>query len=94
MNAIVPLVDFKNRRERRVYVREAGNIVVDLEKVNTSFIYELFDDQLTDSYSAIYERHLNMWKETVAELIKTHKFTSCAIDRLWFANNYQPKPYI
>jgi hypothetical protein len=94
MDAIVPLVDFKSRAARRKFVREAGNIVEDLEKVNTSFYFELFNEDSNETYNSLYERHLNWWHETITELIRTHKFTTCAIDRLWFANNYKPKHYI
>lgn len=90
MDAIVPVVDLNKRGNRRKFIREAQNIVEDLEAVNASFLFELFDDEKPGSYETIYTRHLDQWQETISNLIKTHKFTSCAIDRLWFSNNYQP----
>lgn len=79
-----------NRSNRRKFIREAQNIVEDLELVNASFIHELFDDSNPGSYQSIYLKYLNRWQEVIAVLIKSHKFTSCAIDRMWFSNNYQP----
>lgn len=90
MDAIVPVVEMNTRRNRRQFVREAQNIVEDLEAVNASFLHELFDETNPGTYNSIYKRYLDQWQETVSILIKTHKFTSCAIDRLWFSNNYQP----
>lgn len=90
MDAIVPLIDMNNRSNRRKFVREASNIVEDLEKVNASFIHEIFDEGNPGSYESIYIRHLNEWQNIISILIKSHKFTSCAIDRMWFSNNYQP----
>lgn len=93
MNAIIPIIDISKRGERRKFIREAGNIVEDLERVNVSFYYELFDEDSNETYLNIYQRHLDWWQETIKELVRTHKFTSCAIDKLWFANSYAPKPY-
>jgi hypothetical protein len=91
MDAIVATKDLRNRQDRRKFIREAQNIVEDLELVNTSFLHELFDDKCQDDYKTIYNRWLDQWQETISILIKTHKFTSCAIDRMWFSNNYQPE---
>lgn len=93
MDAIVPIIDLNNRKARRKFVKEASNIVEDLEKVNASFCFELFNDESKESYLDIYTRHLDWWQETVNTLARTHKFTSFGIDRLWFANNYQPKTH-
>lgn len=90
MDAIVPLKENMNRAERRQFVREASNIVEDLEAVNASFLFELFDEDNQASYDSIYLKYLMKWKDTIAILIKSHKFEICAIDRMWFSNNYQP----
>jgi hypothetical protein len=89
MEAIVPIINMNNRSNRRKFIREAQNIVEDLEFVNASFIHELFDESNPGSYQSIYSKYLNQWQEVISMLIKSHKFTSCAIDRMWFANNYQ-----
>ena len=89
INAIVPVIDMNNRSNRRKFISEAQNIVEDLEFVNASFIHELFDESNPGSYQSIYSKYLNQWQEVILMLIKSHKFTSCAIDRMWFANNYQ-----
>jgi len=89
MNAIVPVIDMNNRHNRRKFIREASNIIEDLELVNASFIYELFDESHPGSYQSIYSKYLDQWQQVISMLIKSHKFTSFAIDRMWFANNYQ-----
>jgi hypothetical protein len=93
MNAVIPLIDLSQRGARRKFIREASNIVEDLEMVNASFYFELFNNESKESYLSIYKRHLDWWQETIKELVRTHKFTTCAIDRLWFANNYKPQHY-
>lgn len=93
MDAIVPIVDLSRRSNRRQFIREASNIVEDLEKVNASFLFELFDESNPESYESIYRKYLDQWQEVIAMLIRSHKFTSCAIDRMWFSNNYQNQLY-
>jgi hypothetical protein len=93
MNAIVPLINMNNRSNRRKFVREASNIVEDLELVNASFLHELFDESFPGSYESIYLKYLNQWQEVISVLIQSHKFKSCAIDRMWFSNNYQIQLY-
>jgi hypothetical protein len=89
MDAIIPIIDISRRSNRRKFIREASNIVEDLELVNASFIHELFDESNPESYQSIYSKYLNQWQEVISILIKSHKFTSCAIDRMWFSNQYQ-----
>ena len=89
-DAIQPLTPMTNRWQKRRYEQEALRIVNDLELINTSFLYELFDNESKGSYKALYEKYLQQWLDTVAEICKHRNIKYVGIDRQWFTRNYQP----
>lgn len=91
MDAIVQLSPIHNRSEKRAFKREALSIVEDLERVNASFYYSVFDEQDTRSYQEIYTHYLQEWKTEVMRIVNTHSFKYIGIDIRWFSNQYKPE---
>jgi len=89
-DAIQPLTPMVNRWMKRKYEQEAKRVVFPLEEVNTSFIYELFDEDNKASYKALYEKYLERWLDTVAEICANRNIKYIGIDRQWFSRNYRP----
>ena len=90
MDAIVPITDLTNRSQRRKFEKEALSIIEDLEKVNTEFLYHLFDDNDKSSYKELYSKFNGRWHKTITDILKSRKINNLAIDKLWFNNNYKP----
>lgn len=91
MDAIVPLIQINNRADKRAYKREALSIVEDLERVNASFYFTLFDDSDPRSYQDIYTYYLDLWQQEVKRIVNTHRFKFIGIDIRWFSNQYKPE---
>ena len=90
-DAIQPLTGMVNRQQKRQYEQEALRVVNHLEEINTTFLYELFDESNKASYKALYEKHLQSWLDKVAEICKKSKIKHVGIDLQWFSRNYQPR---
>jgi hypothetical protein len=89
-SAIVSLIPLKNRQLKRQFERDAMRVIMPLEEVNTEFIYQLFNDECKASYNGLYQRYHELWLSTIEELVKTKKFPSVGIDKLWFERQYAP----
>lgn len=89
-SAIIPLVSLNNRQSKRQFERDAIRVVMPLEEVNTEFLYLLFSDDCKASYNGLYQKYLDLWRKTIDELVKTRKFPSVGIDKLWFERQYSP----
>lgn len=89
--AIVPTTPLNNRAQKRKFVREAKKIAGVLEEINTSFIWYVFNAPRWTSYQAIYTHFLDQWQLAVEDLAKNKKFTTCAIDVLFFEREYKPR---
>ena len=89
-SAIIPLVNLSNRQIKRQFERDAIRVVLPLEEVNTEFLYNLFNDDCKASYSGLYNTYLDLWLRTIDELVKTRKFPTIGIDKLWFERQYSP----
>ena len=87
--AIIPLTTLTNRAQKRQFVREATKIAGELEVVNTTFIWYLFNAEKERTYNEIYLYFLDKWTETVKHLVANKKFSHCAIDVLFFERNYK-----
>jgi hypothetical protein len=90
-DAIQPLNTLANRFQKRRYEQEALRIVKPLEEINTSFLYELFDEDNRATYKALYEKWLELWLDTVADICKTRNIKYVGIDIQWFSRNYRPR---
>lgn len=89
-SAIVPLINLNNRQLKRQFQRDAMRIALPLEEVNTTFLYLLFDDECKASYNGLYNTYLELWLQTIDELVSTRKFPTIGIDKLWFERQYSP----
>jgi len=90
--AIIPLTPLNNRAQKRKFVKEATKIAGKLEEINQSFIYHLFNSE-GFTYREIYIYFLDQWNAAVNLLVKTKKFSSVAIDVLFFEREYKPQLY-
>lgn len=89
-SAIVPLYPLSNRTYKRQFERDAVRVMMPLEQVNTEFLYLLFDEECKASYNGLFQTYHKMWLDTIDELVRTRKFPSVAIDKLWFERQYSP----
>jgi hypothetical protein len=89
-SAILPLIPLNNRHSKRMFERDAIRVILPLEEVNTEFIFQLFNDECKATYNGLYNHYLELWLQTIEELIKTRKFPSVGIDKLWFERQYSP----
>jgi hypothetical protein len=94
MNAIIPVTPLTSRQLRRMYKQESLRIVEDLELVNATFLFKLFNKDDSRTYDQLFDHFNEEWCKTVDHLAKTHRFTVIAIDRLWFYNCYKPELFI
>lgn len=60
-----------------------------LEKINTSFIYNLFENEKY-SYQELYTFHLNKWKHYCDYIKYVLKPKYIQINHLWFSEQYKP----
>ena len=93
MSAIMPLTTLINRDQRRRYRKEALWVVEDLERVNTEFIYYLFDESDSRTYNELYNHFNILWYEAVKEVVRRHKIRTIGIDLYWFSESYKPLEY-
>lgn len=94
-DAIYPRVKLISRAAKRKYELESEKLIEHFEKINQSFIDELFSDdihfQLSTTYQSIYQSHLQWWEDSY-EWYKQHgKLKYTIIDSHWFSDNYYPK---
>ena len=94
MNAIIPVTPLTSRTLKRAYKQEALRIIEDLERINATFLFKLFNKEDQRTYDQLFDHFNEEWCRTVDYLARTHKFTVIAIDRLWFYNCYKPELYI
>ncbi len=91
MNAIVPLTDISKRKEKRQFIKDAKKVALDLEVINQSFIWDIFNAPSERSYSDIYKEYSKKWQDTVKRLTTKKKIYNCGIDVLFFSREYSPK---
>jgi hypothetical protein len=90
-SAIQPMTQLRNRMEWRRYEKEAIRVVGHLEEINTTFLYELFSEKYTQTYSEIYQTYSIKWIERVKEICKSQNIRYLGIDLHWFERNYKPR---
>lgn len=91
MNAIIPVKPLINRSDKRLFQKEALSVIEDLERVNASFLFYLFDDSDQRTYREIYREYSDMWIQVIDQIINTRKLKFILLDRTWFYNNYAPE---
>jgi hypothetical protein len=89
-DAVQPLTGMTNRWQKRRYEQEALRVVNHLEEINTSFLYEIFDEDNSQDYSVLYEYWLKRWTAKVQVLCDQSKIKFIGIDSHWFERNYRP----
>jgi hypothetical protein len=89
--AIIPIQELTNRQQKRKFVNEARRIALALERINTAFVWEIFNAPDHLSYKDIYEIYAAKWAQKVRDLTQSKQFTLAAIDVLFFAREYEPK---
>ena len=94
MDAILPTKDLMNRSEKRKFKKDAMKCVGVLERINTAFVWEVFNAPKRLTYNEIYEAYNVKWCEAIKDLIETRKIKHCLIDILWFSENYKPNQTI
>lgn len=92
--AFLPVKEIVNRRERRLFTKEALSIIEDLEKINTSFLFYLFEETDPRSYLDLYRYYSDLWIQKIDEIAKCRKLKFILLDRTWFVNNYAPDKLI
>lgn len=93
MTAIVPITDLTNRKEKRKFIQDAKKVALDLEVINQSFLFDLFDDTNKLSYNDIYKIYSKRWQDTIKRLTSQKKIYNCGIDVLFFSREYSPRTY-
>lgn len=78
-----------NRSVKRPYVKDASQALLNLDRINSSFLYELFNNS-PKSYLEIYNTHLIKWLSRCRRMAHEFKDT-VVINENWFADMYQPK---
>jgi len=94
MSAILPLTNLVNRRQKRKFKSEALNVALHLERVNTGFIWHIFNGPKDQSYKEIYIYYLDEWNKTVKTIVKNKRLEHAAIDILFFEREYKPELFI
>ena len=92
-DAIQPLTGLSNRWQRRRYEQEALKVVNILEEVNTSFLYEIFNEDTLSSYTDIFQRWQEEWDQRVQQICRDKRIRHIGIDSNWFRRNYKPREH-
>jgi hypothetical protein len=90
-DAIQPLMAMTNRWQKRKYQQEALRVVHHLEEINTSFLYEIFNEDTVESYGSLYQEYSQKWIDRVKAICKNQKIRFIGIDLQWFERNYRPR---
>ena len=83
---LIPITKAPNRKIRRPMNQEFNRFVFGLLEVELKFTYELFVSN--DSYSEIYEKHLNEFEEYQKQI--KHKLKYFILDDHYFSRQYSP----
>jgi hypothetical protein len=92
-DAIQPLSGLGNRWQKRRYEQEALKVVNILEEVNTSFLYEIFDENTLGSYAELFQKWQEEWDQRVHQICKSKQIRHIGIDIQWFNRNYKPREH-
>lgn len=90
-SAIQPLTDLTNRKQKNKFQKEALRVVNHLEEINTSFLYELFNEDTVKSYGDLFQTYNQQWAAKVQEICTKTNIRHIGIDSKWFERNYQPR---
>jgi len=85
-----PTKKIRNRRERRAYENEIGRNRGFIDRIEDSFLKEIFDVTIYEKYLEIYLRHLEWFLNMVRWMGKNNKFTCSEMNADFFKQMYQP----
>ena len=88
---IVPLMELKERRQKRGYEKEAKKVEQYLIDIETKFEFSVFEAPKEISYKALYDYFLDIWQTCVRNFLIVNDFKYIAIDVHHFAKKYRPQ---
>lgn len=86
---ITPLRSISNRSGRRPYIRQATEILYNLEQINRNFLLDLFGKNDL-SYQEIYNFYRREWLRACHDMKSWGKGV-VAVDKNWFESEYRPR---
>jgi hypothetical protein len=86
-----PTVPLVNRSLKRTFMKELAKVILDLEQINTMFLTQLFDPELTHiSYKELYDWYSCQWQDICKYYHSVQKPKTLVLNPRYFSELYKP----